>query len=257
MILSALNQKGGAGKTTLAIHLAAALARSGSRVLLIDADPQGSALDWSVLRQGEPAFPVIGLPKPVLHREVAALAVGYDHVVIDGPPQVADITRSAIMASDVVLIPVQPSPFDVWGARAVVELLAEATIVKPNLKAAFTVMRKVVNTAIGRDVTEALAVYRVRVLAASLAQRVAFAESIANGLTVFDADSTGPAGAEVTQLTKEIMEFAHGEESSADRPPESGHDPGRLGQSKTGASETIRTDDPAVCGSAGKPAHQA
>jgi chromosome partitioning protein len=172
MILSAVNQKGGAGKTTLAIHVAAALARDGARVLLIDADPQGSALEWSALRQGAPAFPVIGLPKPVLHREVPELARGYDHVIIDGPPQVADITRSAIMASDVVIIPVQPSPFDVWGARAVVALLAEAAIVKPNIKSAFAIMRKIVNTAIGRDVTDALAVYRTRILTASLAQRV-------------------------------------------------------------------------------------
>jgi chromosome partitioning protein len=226
MIISALNQKGGAGKTTLSIHMAAALARGGARVLLVDADPQGSALDWSALRQGEPAFPVIGLPKPVLHREVPTLAAGYDHVLIDGPPQVADITRSAIMASDLVVIPVQPSPFDVWGARAVVALLAEATMVKPNLKAAFAVMRKVVNTAIGRDVADALAVYRTHVLTAALALRVAFAESIANGLTVFDADPAGPAGAEVTALATEIMEFANGKKGSADRSPESGHDAG-------------------------------
>ena len=89
----------------------------------------------------------------------------------------------------------QPSPFDVWGARAVVELLAEAAIVKPNIKAAFAVMRKIVNTAIGRDVTDALAVYRTHILTASLAQRVAFAESIANGMTVLDLDPTGAAGA--------------------------------------------------------------
>jgi chromosome partitioning protein len=225
MILSTVNQKGGSGKTTLSIHVAAALARQGAKLLLIDADPQGSALEWSALRQGTPAFSVIGLPKPVLHREVPALDAGFDHVIIDGPPQVADVTRSAIMASDVVIIPVQPSPFDVWGARAVVELLAEAAIVKPNLKAAFAVMRKIVNTAIGRDVTDALAVYRTHILTASLAQRVAFAESIANGMTVLDLDPTGPAGAEVMELTKEIVEFAYGKESGLD-PNKSDRDAG-------------------------------
>jgi chromosome partitioning protein len=129
---------------------------------------------------------------------------------------VADVTRSAIMASDVVIIPVQPSPFDVWGARAVVELLAEAAIVKPNIKAAFAVMRKIVNTAIGRDVTDALAVYRTHTLTASLAQRVAFAESIANGMTVLELDPTGAAGTEVMEMTKEIVEFAYGKEGSSD-----------------------------------------
>ena len=133
-----------------------------------DADPQATALDWSVLRQGEPAFPVIGLPKPVLHREMPALAAGYDHVIIDGPPQVGDVTRSAIMASDLAIIPVQPSGPDVWGARAVVELLVEAVIVQPKLKTAFAVSRKIVNTALGRDVLEALAIYRMHVPAAVL-----------------------------------------------------------------------------------------
>jgi chromosome partitioning protein len=214
MILAVLNQKGGAGKTTLAIHVATALARGGARVLLIDADPQGSALDWAALRSDNPSFPVIGLPKPVLHRELPALAAGYDQVVIDGPPQVQDVTRSAIMASEVVLIPVQPSPLDIWGARAVVELLAEATIVRPILKTAFAINRKIVNTAIGRDVNEALAVYQMRVLAASIAQRVAFAECIARGCTVFDLDPDSAASGEVTELTREVLEIANGQESS-------------------------------------------
>jgi len=213
MILSVLNQKGGSGKTTIAVHLAMALIRDGSRVLLIDADPQGSALDWSAARTAVPSLPVLGLPRPVLHREVPPLAADYDHVVIDGPPQVADVTRSAVMASDMVLIPVQPSGLDVWGARAVVALLAEASMVKPNLKAAFTINRKIVNTALAREVPATLGDYRMTILAASLAQRVAFAESLGSGLTVFDLDPFSAASGEVVALTKEVMEFAHGQES--------------------------------------------
>ena len=87
-----------------------------------------------------------------------------------------------------VLIPVQPSPLDVWGPRAVVELLAEAAMMRPALKSAFAVSRKIVNTAIGRDVADALAVYRMRVLAASLAQQVSFAEAQTTGQTVLETD---------------------------------------------------------------------
>ena len=126
MIVSILNQKGGVGKTTLAVHVATAFAQQGNRVLLVDADPQGSALDWSASRSGTPLFPVIGLPKASLHREIPILAVDYQMVVIDGPPRVYEVARSAILASDVVLIPVQPSPYDVWAAKEIVDLLAEA-----------------------------------------------------------------------------------------------------------------------------------
>ena len=215
MIISVLSQKGGAGKTTLAVHLAMALVRQGARVLLIDADPQGSALDWSAARTVTPALPVLGLPKPVLHREAPPLAAGYDHLVIDGPPRVTEVTRSAVLASDVVLIPVQPSGVEVWAASSVVSLLTEAAMVRPNLKAAFVISRKMVNTALARDVPGTLADYRLRILKASLAQRVAFAESLGAGLTVFDMNPKSAASAEVEALTKEVMEFARGEESDS------------------------------------------
>lgn len=208
MILSILNQKGGVGKTTLAVHVATAVARQGARVLLVDADPQGSALDWSAMRVSDPLFPVIGLPKAILHRELPKLAADYDHVVIDGPPRVYDVARSAIMASDFVVIPVQPSPYDVWAAKEIVDLLNEASTFKESLRSAFVINRKIVNTAIGRDVAEALAGYPVRVLNTAIGQRVAFAESAGQGSTVLDLDPNSAASREVLALTREILEIA-------------------------------------------------
>ena len=130
MVIGVLNQKGGVGKTTLSVNIAAALARTGKRVLLIDADPQGSALDWAAAREEEPLFAVVGLPKPSIHKELTVVGEGYDHIVIDGPPRVTDLARSAIMASDIVLIPVQPSPYDIWAADEVVKLIQEASVFK-------------------------------------------------------------------------------------------------------------------------------
>jgi chromosome partitioning protein len=207
MIISLLNQKGGVGKTTLAVHLATALAKKGARVLMVDADPQGSALDWSASRAGDPLFPVIGLPKPTIHRELPTIAPDYAHVVIDGPPRVYDVARSAIMASDLVLIPVQPSPYDVWAAKEIVDLLSEAASFKDNLKSVFVINRKIVNTAIGRDVTEALAEYDLPVLKAEICQRVSFAESAAQGRTVLETDPESLASKEITALVKEVLEF--------------------------------------------------
>jgi len=206
MKIAILNQKGGVGKTTLSVNLAASLARAGSRVLLIDADPQGSALDWAAARQAEPLFPVVGLPKPTLHRDVDQLGAGYDHIIIDGPPRVTELARSAIMAADLVIIPVQPSPLDVWAAEEVVKLIDEARIYKPTLHSVFAVNRRIVNTALGRDVREALASYSVPALDASVCQRIAFAESAAQGLAVFEAEPDGPAGREIEALREEIMQ---------------------------------------------------
>ena len=205
MIIGVLNQKGGVGKTTISIGIAAELARQGARVLLIDADPQGSSLDWAAAREGDALFSIVGLPRATIHKEIENLKQNYDHVVIDGPPRVTDLARSAIMASDIVVIPVQPSPYDIWAADDVVKLISEAVVYKENLKSCFVINRKIVNTAIGRDVADVLGSYDLAVLNSTIAQRVIFAESAAQGKAIFEVDKDSPAVGEIEAVVNELM----------------------------------------------------
>ena len=207
MIISVINQKGGVGKTTLSISLAAALAGRKMRVLLVDADPQGSALDWVAVRGEDVPFAAVGMPKPILHLELPKMVKDFDAIVIDGPPRIYEVARSAVMASNVVLIPVLPSQFDVWAAEESVKLLQECAVYKERLKAAFVINRKIANTAIGRDVAKALKQYPQPVLNTTICQRVAFAES-ARGRTVLEIDPDSAASKEIQSLAKEVLKLA-------------------------------------------------
>src|SRR3546814_2789142 len=134
MIIALLNQKGGVGKTTLATHIAGELALRGQHVVLLDADPQGSSLDWTQRRslQGLPRlFSAVGLARETLHQEAPELARRTDHVIIDGPPRIAALARSALLAAERVLIPVQPSPYDLWASAEMVALIREAQVFRP------------------------------------------------------------------------------------------------------------------------------
>jgi len=206
MIIGVLSQKGGVGKTTIAVNLAATYARSGLRVLLVDADPQSSAQQWSAARDADPLFSVVGMARATLHRDLPDIAKDYQVVIIDGAPRVNELGRAAILASDLVLIPVQPSPYDIWAAAETVTLIREAQQYKPDLRGTFVINRKIANTAIGRDVTEALGQFEdIPVLPVALHQRVVYAESAGQGLAVLEVEPKGGAAREVAELAKVLM----------------------------------------------------
>ncbi|MDJ0718839.1 MAG: ParA family partition ATPase [Prochloraceae cyanobacterium] len=180
MIISVQNRLGGVGKTTIAVHIAYCLASSGDRVLLLDSDPQGSSLDWAAAREQQPPFSVLGLDRPTIHRDIEPSAENYDYVIIDGAPRTSELVRSGIIAADLVVIPVQPSPYDVWASEETVNLIREASVFKEKLKAVFVINRKVVNTASGRDVVEALSCYKIPVLKAQRKSKGSFCRKCSN-----------------------------------------------------------------------------
>jgi chromosome partitioning protein len=206
MIISFLNQKGGVGKTTLSVNVAGCLARQGHRVLLIDADKQGSATTWASLREDAP-FQVVSMARANMARDALKLAQDYDHTIIDGPPHAEEIARSCIAASDFVALPIEPSGLSTWASDLTVRQVKEAQEFKSNLKCGFVVSRKIGKTVIGRDIRNMAAEAGLPILESEIEQRVAFAEGVTMGQTIFEWAGDSNAAREIEHLTKEIERY--------------------------------------------------
>ena len=137
-------------------------------MLLIDADPQQTAMKWSTFQAGKHGFSVVAMATPTLHKELPPIAADYTDIVIDGPPRIHNLAKSIILAADLVLIPVQPSPADVWATAETVDLVTEAQSFKENIKSVIIINRIIGNTVIGRDVRDALATLNTPILQAAL-----------------------------------------------------------------------------------------
>lgn len=213
-VIAVLNQKGGAGKTTISTHLGRALQLRGHDVVLVDSDPQGSARDWAAVDEGQP-LTTVGIDRPTIDRDVKRLRGEF--VVIDGAPQASDLAVSALKAADLVLIPVQPSPYDIWATADLVNLVKQRIeITDGKLKAAFIVSRAITGTNISGEVREALAGYELPVLATTIYQRVSYPKTAARGTTVLDAKgdlADAAAAAEITALAGEMLDFLAGIET--------------------------------------------
>ena len=203
MIISFVNQKGGVGKTTSAINIAASLKRRNYKIGFVDADPQGSATHWHAVEDNN-AFEVLHHPEPISKSEIDELSQNYDYLVIDAPPAFGDITKSILAVTDLSIIPLSPSSLDIWSCRGTLEMVDEAREENPDLDVKLLINRKIPGTRVGREARDSLEVFDMDILGSELCQRVAYIDAMTSGVSVMQYAPNSKAADEVESLCDEI-----------------------------------------------------
>jgi chromosome partitioning protein len=217
MIVAFAGQKGGVGKSTTAVCLAVAALESGSRVLLVDADPQGTVRTWGEVaaERKRPAPTVIAMGAS-MHKagQLGDLAASYDMTFIDCPPRHGEVQRSALMVADVVVLPCGASAADAWALASSLEVVREARAMRDELLACVLITRKQGRTALGKGARKVLEATGLPVLETELGSRIAYQESLAagQGITTFAPRDAGSR--EITDLLEELGRLFHGQEAS-------------------------------------------
>jgi chromosome partitioning protein len=205
MIISFVNPKGGVGKTTVAVQVAAFLAGEDYKVLFVDTDPHGSVNDW-LEKSPRKMFDVIHRFKDRLYLDIAVLCRNYDIAVVDTPPGSGNIILSALLASTFSVIPIEPSPYVGWNRTVISSLVNDAKKYNTALQTRLLISRKVSGTEIGRAARALADDYGFGVLDSEIGQRTDFARSLQEGLSVLAYAPKGRAATEVKKLGKELLQ---------------------------------------------------
>jgi len=212
-IIAVVNQKGGAGKTTLAMLLAGSLADRGKRVLVADADVQNTAVHWSSMGSGFPAeVEDVSGEESKLHKALRKRLEEFDYIVIDSPPAAtAPVTASALRVAHLALVPVIPSPLDLWASVRIREAIVHARNKNPELEARLVVNQMQPNTVLAREVLGMLPEFGIPMLAASLKSRTAYRQCAALGGSILSLGNRAAlAVMEVDALRREVESLLRG-----------------------------------------------
>jgi chromosome partitioning protein len=218
-IIAVTNQKGGSGKTTLSMQLAGALARRGSKVMVVDADPQGTATRWAATADDDKPFQasVVGLSaaSAKVHREVKKFVDDYDYIIIDCPPAAdSPVPQSALLVADLALVPIIPSPLDMWAAVGIREVIGNVGDINEGLKSRLVINQCQPNTTLTKDALEVLPEFGIELCNTYMHQRQVYRQSAVFGQTVHDFGSkAAPAIEEMEALTDEVIALLNGKKS--------------------------------------------
>ena len=201
-IVALVGNKGGAGKTTLCVNLATALSALAPTIVL-DADPQRSSLQWRDLAERDDAVRVIDAVDDVRSAAQAAAST-YEYLIIDCPPSVHAVQTAEVLAiCQLALVPVQPSPLDVWATVHIEEKVEEARRVNPCLRAVLVINQLEPRTLLSQQIRQGLAELSLPVAQTAVRRRMAYRSSALEGRTVMD---LGVRGSEATHEIRQLIE---------------------------------------------------